>query len=53
MSIKSKKNNIKRLLIDKAKESEIYLNVLKKLPDAELVDVKSKYNEGDEEKNND
>ena len=53
ISIKSKKNNIKKLLIDKAKESEIYLNVLKNFPDAELVDVKSKYNEGDEEKNND
>ncbi|MDC3231415.1 DNA polymerase III subunit gamma/tau [Candidatus Pelagibacter sp.] len=53
MSVKSKKNNIKKLLIDKAKESEIYHNVLQNFPDAELVDVKSKDNEGDEEKNND
>ena len=47
ISVKSKKNNIKKLLIDKAKESEIYLNVLKNFPDAELVDVKSKNNESD------
>ncbi len=47
ISVKSKKNNIKKLLIDKAKESEIYLNVLKNFPDAELVDVKSKDNESD------
>ena len=53
MSVKSKKNNIKKLLIDKAKKSEIYLNVLKNFPDAELVDVKSKDNESDGEKNND
>ena len=53
MSVKSKKNNIKKLLIDKAKESEIYRNVLQNFPDAELVDVKSKDSEGDEEKNND
>jgi len=53
MSVKSKKNNIKKLLIDKAKESEIYRNVLQNFPDAELVDVKSKDNEVDEEKNND
>ena len=53
MSVKSKKNSIKKLLIDKAKKSEIYLNVLKNFPDAELVDVKSKDNESDGEKNND
>ena len=53
MSVKSKKNNIKKLLIDKAKEYEIYHDVLQNFPDAELVDVKSKDNEGDEEKNND
>ena len=49
MSVKSKKNNIKKLSIDKAKESEIYLHVLKNFPDAELVDVKSKDNESDGE----
>ena len=53
MSVKSKKNNIKKLLIDKIKESKIYLKVLKNFPDAELVDVKLKDNESDEEKNND
>ncbi len=53
MSVKNKKNNIKKLLIDKAKESEIYHNVLQNFPDAELVDVKLKDNESDEEKNND
>ncbi len=53
ISVKSKKNNIKKLLIDKAKESEIYLNVLKNFPDAELVDVKSKDKESDGENNND
>ena len=53
MSVKNKKNNIKKLLIDKAKESEIYLSVLKNFPDAELVDVKLKDDESDEEKNND
>ena len=51
MSVKSKKNNIKKLLIDKAKKSEIYLNVLKNFPDAELVDVKSKDNETDGDNN--
>ena len=49
ISVKSKKNNIKKLLIDKVKESEIYLNVLKNFPDAELIDVKSKDNESDME----
>ena len=50
MSLESKKNNIKKLLIDKAKKSKIYLNVLKNFPDAELVDVKSNENESDGEK---
>ncbi len=49
MSVKSKKSNIKKLQIDKAKKSEIYLNVLKNFPDAELTDV----NYNDEEGNND
>ncbi len=53
MSVKNKKSNIKKLLIDKAKESEIYLNVLKNFPDAELVDVKSKDDQSDEDKSND
>ena len=53
MSVSNKRNNIKKLLIDKAKESEIYFNVLKNFPDAELVDVKSKDNQSDENKNND
>ena len=52
-SVRNKKNNIKKLLINKAKETEIYLNVLKNFPDAELVDVKSKDDESDEEKKND
>ena len=47
MTVKSKKNNIKKSLIDKAKISEAYLNMLEKFPDAELMDVNSK-NEGNE-----
>ncbi len=39
MSVKSKKDNIKKLLIDKAKKSEIYQNVLENFSDAELIDV--------------
>ena len=53
MSVKNMKNNIKKLLIEKAKNSEIYRKVLGNFPDAELVDVRSKDNESVEDKNND
>jgi len=42
ISINQKKNKIKQDLIDEVKNSEIYKNVLKNFPDAELVDVNLK-----------
>ena len=49
MSVRSKKNHINKLLIDKTKKSEIYQKVLENFPDAELMDVNLK----DEENHND
>ena len=49
MSIKNKKDNVKKLLIDKAKETEIYMNVLKNFSDAELIDVSLKKEESDDD----
>ena len=49
ISIKNKKGNIKKLLIDKAKKTEIYMNVLKNFSDAELVDVSLKDEERDDD----
>ncbi len=40
-SIREKKENEKKILIEKAKKSEIYKNFMENFPDAELVDVKS------------
>ncbi len=39
ISIENKKKNLKNVLLDKAKKSEIYKDVLKNFPDAELIDV--------------
>ena len=41
LSIREKKENEKKILIEKAKQTEIYKNFMKNFPDAELVDVKS------------
>ena len=40
MSIKEKEKNLKKELIDKARQSELYKKVMETFPDAELVDVK-------------
>ncbi len=40
-SIREKKENEKKILIEKAKKTEIYKNFMENFPDAELVDVKS------------
>ena len=50
LSIRQKKENEKKLLIEKAKQTEIYKNFMENFPDAELVDVKSI---SKEDKNND
>ncbi len=39
VSMKEKKQEIKKSLIDKAKSSKIYKDVIKNFPDAELIDV--------------
>ena len=49
ISIENKKKNLKRVILDKAKKSEIYKDVLKNFPDAELMDV----NLSGKENNND
>ena len=41
LSIREKKENEKKVLIEKAKQTEIYKNFMENFPDAELVDVKS------------
>ena len=41
LSIRDKKENEKKILIEKAKQTEIYKNFMENFPDAELVDVKS------------
>ena len=50
LSIREKKENEKKILIEKAKQTEIYKNFMENFPDAELVDVKSI---SKEEKDND
>ena len=50
LSIREKKENEKKILIEKAKQTEIYKNFMENFPDAELVDVKSITKE---DKNND
>ena len=47
MSIKDKEKNKKENLIQEAKNSEIYRALLKKFPDAELLDFKLKKKEED------
>ena len=49
VSIENKKKNLKRVILDNAKKSEIYKDVLKNFPDAELMDV----NLNGKENNND
>ena len=39
MSVENKKKDIEKLMIDEAKKSKIYQDVLKNFPDAELIDV--------------
>ncbi len=46
MSVKEKQLNNKKLLIDQAKSSEAYKNIIENFPDAELIDVKIKKDEG-------
>ena len=41
LSIREKKENEKKILIEKAKQTEIYKKFMKNFPDAELIDVKS------------
>ena len=46
MSVKEKQLNSKKLLIDEVKTSEAYKNIIEIFPDAELIDVKIKKDEG-------
>ncbi len=50
LSIREKKENEKKVLIEKAKQTEIYKNFMENFPDAELLDIKAitkedKYND--------
>ncbi len=49
MSIKEKQLNDKILLIDEVKTSEAYKNIIENFPDAELIDVKIKKDEGQDD----
>ena len=49
MSVKEKQKNKKNELINEVKTSEIYGMLIKRFPDAELIDVKM--NEKEEDKN--
>ena len=49
MSVKEKQLNNKKLLIDEAKSSEAYKNIIENFPDAELIDVKLRKDEGQNE----
>ena len=40
--MREKKQKIKRSLMDEAKNSKIYKDVIKNFPDAELTDINSK-----------
>ena len=42
VSMREKKQKIKRSLMDEAKNSKIYKDVIKNFPDAELIDINSK-----------
>ena len=46
MSVKEKQLNNKKLLIDEVKSSEAYKNIIENFPDAELIDVKLRKDEG-------
>ncbi len=46
MSVKEKQLNNMKLLIDEAKSSEAYKNIIENFPDAELIDVKLRKDEG-------
>ena len=46
ISIKDKKENLRKKLIDETKNSETYQSVINNFPDAELIDVKIKKDEG-------
>ena len=46
MSVKEKQLNNKKLLINEAKSSEAYKNIIENFPDAELIDVKLRKDEG-------
>ncbi len=46
ISVKEKQLNNKKLLIDEAKSSEAYKNIIENFPDAELIDVKLRKDEG-------
>ena len=46
MSVKEKQLNNKKLLINEAKSSNAYKNIIENFPDAELIDVKIKKDEG-------
>ena len=46
MSVKEKQLNNKKLLNNEAKPSEAYKNIIDNIPDAELIDVKIKKDEG-------
>ena len=41
MSVKDKQKNVKKLLIDEMKNSEVFKSVIDRFPDAELIDVNS------------
>ena len=49
MSVKEKQLNNKKLLIDEVKTSEAYKNIIENFPDAELIDVKIKKDEGQDD----
>ena len=49
MSIKDKQLNNKKLLIEQLKTSEGYKNIIENFPDAELIDVILKKDEGQNE----
>ena len=45
LALKEKQLNSKKLLIDEVKTSEAYKNIIENFPDAELIDVKLKKDE--------
>ena len=46
MSVKEKQLNNKKLLMDRVKNSRAYKNIIENFPDAELIDVKLRKDEG-------